>query len=81
MTGSFDHSQEVLIGPRSYIDATGGSSAGGIIIFGSNSGERVGYHVVTPFVVSGTGERILINRGWVPHTRLQQEQRPQGQVE
>eukprot|EP00092_Neocalanus_flemingeri_P003753 GFUD01004038.1.p1 GENE.GFUD01004038.1~~GFUD01004038.1.p1 ORF type:complete len:292 (-),score=54.34 GFUD01004038.1:26-901(-) len=80
VTGSFDNSQEVLIGPRSYIDGSGGSGAGGIISFGSGVGDRVGYHVVTPFVVSGTGDRILVNRGWVPHTRLQQEQRPQGQI-
>jgi len=80
VSGSFDNRQEVLIGPRSYIDGSGGSGAGGIISFGSKVGDKVGYHVVTPFVISGTGERILVNRGWVPHVRLQQEQRPQGQI-
>jgi len=80
VSGVFDNSQEVLIGPRSYIDGTGGSGGGGIISFGSKVGDRVGYHVVTPFVISGSGDRILVNRGWVPHARLLQEQRPQGQV-
>jgi len=80
VTGEFDNSQEVLIGPRSYIDLSGGSGGGGIISFGSQVGDKVGYHVITPFVISDTGDRILVNRGWVPHARLEQEQRPQGQV-
>ena len=80
VTGEFDNSKEVLIGPRSYIDLSGGSGGGGIISFGSQVGDKVGYHVITPFVISDTGDRILVNRGWVPHARLEQDQRPQGQV-
>jgi len=80
VSGVYDNSQEVLVGPRSYINASGGSGSGGIISFGSAVGEKVGYHVVTPFHVSGTGERILVNRGWVPHTRLAQEKRSEGQI-
>jgi len=80
VTGSFDNTQEILIGPRSYIDASGSSGGGGIISFGSKVSDRIGYHVITPFVLSESGKRILVNRGWVPHARLQQDQRPQGQV-
>ena len=59
MRGKFDHSQEVLIGPRSLIDQRGGAVGGGII---SARGDRVGYHVVTPFLLSDSGSRILVNR-------------------
>jgi surfeit locus 1 family protein len=27
---------------------------------------QAGYHVVTPFLISGSSKRILVNRGWVP---------------
>ena len=57
--GQFDHSREILIGPKSFIDNRGGSVGGGII---SAKGDRVGYLVITPFILSETGERILVNR-------------------
>ena len=57
--GQFDHSREILLGPKSLIDNRGGSLGGGII---SAKGDRVGYLVVTPFILSESGERILVNR-------------------
>ena len=58
-TGQFDHSSEILLGPKSFIDNRGGSVGGGII---SAKGDRVGYLVITPFVLSESGQRILVNR-------------------
>ena len=57
--GQFDHSGEILLGPKSFIDNRGGSVGGGII---SAKGDRVGYLVITPFVLSESGQRILVNR-------------------
>ena len=59
MRGKFDHGQEILIGPKSFIDNRGGATGGGII---SAKGDRVGYLVITPFVLSESGQRILVNR-------------------
>ena len=59
MRGKFDHGQEILIGPKSFIDNRGGATGGGII---SAKGGRVGYHVVTPLVLADSGKRILVNR-------------------
>jgi surfeit locus 1 family protein len=28
---------------------------------------RLGYHVITPLQVAGSGRLLLVNRGWVPH--------------
>lgn len=41
---------------------------------------RVGYHVVTPFVLTD-GRVILVNRGWVPENRRDPATRAAGQVE
>ena len=58
-SGQFDYSQEVTIGPRSFIDAKGEAVGGGII---SARDSRVGYLVITPFNLSGSNQRILVNR-------------------
>ena len=40
----------------------------------------MGYHVVTAFTLASTGQRVLVNRGWVPQSRGQQATRMGGQV-
>lgn len=76
LTGRFDHSRELYIGPRSLLDKSGGTT-GGII----SSGEKVGWHVITPFQLEGeSGQQILVNRGWVPRSRLTPDTRPAGQT-
>ena len=43
-------------------------------------GSEPGAHVVTPFYCEELGEFILVNRGWVPRRKMDQNSRPQGQV-
>jgi len=74
--GSFDNTQEIFIGPRSLLSDEGGTRGFGLI----SSGEKVGYHVITPFQVEN-GPRILINRGWIPRTQLDPKSRQEGQIE
>ena len=58
-------------------DPTYRDSGGGL--FGNP--DTVGYNVITPFVVDGTGGKsILVNRGWVPKKRVNPSTRQQGQV-
>ena len=40
---------------------------------------RVGYHVVTPFVLTD-GRVVLVNRGWVPENRRDPATRAEGQI-
>ncbi|XP_057309251.1 surfeit locus protein 1-like [Hydractinia symbiolongicarpus] len=71
--GKFDHSKEIYVGPRS-LNADK-ESKGGLV-----SGKPTsGYHVVTPFVLD-SGERILVNRGWVPKGKKKPDTRTEGQV-
>lgn len=72
--GSFDHSKEMFIGPRSLIDSQGGSG-GGVI----STDVKTGWHVITPFLVEN-GPTILVNRGWVPREKLDPSQRSGGQI-
>jgi len=72
--GKFDHSKEIYIGPRS-LTRTGPNTGGGLIGPASKSG----YQVITPFVLK-SGERILINRGWVSRDRKDPSTRPEGQI-
>jgi len=64
--GEFDYTTQVSIGPRSFIDSTGGSGGGGVISL-SRPGDtsRVGHHIITAFTLA-SGERVLVNRGWRP---------------
>eukprot|EP00088_Acartia_fossae_P023868 TRINITY_DN2484_c0_g1_i8.p1 TRINITY_DN2484_c0_g1~~TRINITY_DN2484_c0_g1_i8.p1 ORF type:complete len:289 (+),score=24.53 TRINITY_DN2484_c0_g1_i8:41-907(+) len=74
--GHFDHTQEIFIGPRSLLSDDGGTRGFGLI----STGEKVGYHVITPFQVEN-GPRILINRGWIPRTMLDPRTRAEGQIQ
>lgn len=84
--GSYDHSREILMGPRGpppgALASTGpgsGRSSGGM------SSSPQGYFVVTPLRVVGVGggngngviedrTTILVNRGWVPMAYVKQQQ-------
>jgi len=78
--GKFDHSTEVLIGPRSLINPSGGSSGGGVISLGrAGDANKVGYHVISAFTLE-SGERVLVNRGWVPQSMGNASTRQEGQV-
>ena len=65
--GTFDHENEILVGPRSPPkDRTGGMGLADV------KGETAGFYVVTPFILKSKGndgthtQKILVNRGWIP---------------
>jgi surfeit locus 1 family protein len=66
--GHFDHSKELLMWPRSLnTESTG-------------RGSEPGAHVVTPFYCEELGQLVLVNRGWVPRRKMDQDTRKRGQV-
>lgn len=69
--GHFDHSRELWMWPRMLNSRAGGS--------GGKS--EPGAHIITPFHCEETGSEVLVNRGWVPKSRMSPETRSQGQVE
>ncbi|KAG5192358.1 SURF1/SHY1-like protein [Tribonema minus] len=74
--GVFDHSKEVLVGPRAAPksqESTKGPGAGGMAT------NPQGYFVYTP-LRRQDGTAILVNRGWVPQTASSWG-RPEGVVE
>ncbi|UYV67151.1 SURF1 [Cordylochernes scorpioides] len=73
--GHYDHSREVFIKPRTLHLENAGRLESGIM-----SSPKHGAHVITPFMVSGRNEEILINRGWVPTSHLNPKTRESGQV-
>lgn len=73
--GVFDHSKEIYIGPRSLISQEGESQSA---VFSSRSSS--GYYVVTPFKLTDKDMTILVNRGWVPKSKLPPKSRQEGQV-
>ena len=80
IVGTFDHSREHYIGPRSLLSGGQEQESRGL----SSNPEGIGWHVVTPFKItegSLKGQEILVNRGWVAQSKLRPETRPQGQVE
>ncbi|XP_059474087.1 surfeit locus protein 1 [Neocloeon triangulifer] len=71
--GTFDHSKEVFIGPRSLLTTEETSSA---LMPGKS-----GVLVVTPFKLADRDETILVQRGWIPSNLKNSTKRLQGQVE
>lgn len=63
LEGTFDHDQEMYVGPR---------------VLKGMKGDN-GYHVVTPFTLKDSKERILVNRGWVPTDQRDPSTRPDSQ--
>ncbi|XP_008299449.1 surfeit locus protein 1 [Stegastes partitus] len=75
--GTYDHSQELYILPRSPVDPEKEAREAGQL---SSSGET-GANVVTPFHCTDLGITILVNRGYVPRQKIRPETRTKGQVE
>jgi len=70
INGEFDHANEMYLGPRAINKDVQG--------LGSN---QVGFQVITPFKLAESGEKILVNRGWVPKSRISPTSRKAGQVD
>lgn len=68
--GSFDHSQEFLVGPRTLLRE-----------MGVDQDPVVGVHVITPFKLASTGQSILVNRGFVPDSIRKQNRVPDSQAD
>ena len=73
--GHFDHTKEIYIGPRPLNKAGQHPGGGGLLSGRSQSG----YQIVTPFVLDN-GDRILVNRGWVPKNKKDPSSRLEGQI-
>ncbi|XP_060069765.1 surfeit locus protein 1-like [Ylistrum balloti] len=73
--GEFDHRMERYIQPRRCVTSQKGS---GVLLF--SKAENIGMFVVTPFTIKETGQRILVNRGWIPTDKKDPESRLEGQV-
>ncbi|XP_041049727.1 surfeit locus protein 1 [Carcharodon carcharias] len=74
--GRFDHSKELYIMPRSRVDPNKEAQEAGRLM----SSTETGANVVTPFNCTDLGVRILVNRGFVPKTRIKPETRSKGQI-
>lgn len=82
--GKFRHEDEILIGPRgppldslSKSGPNSGRSSGGM------ASSPQGYYVIAPLERSNGGGVVLVNRGWVPRSYVQQKEiwsRPKGNV-
>ena len=67
--GTFDHSQQSLVGPRSAPPSPHKGAPG--------APNASGWDVLTPFVCAD-GSRVLVNRGWVPHEAVDALEQPSG---
>ncbi|KAK9499841.1 hypothetical protein O3M35_002802 [Rhynocoris fuscipes] len=76
--GHFDHSGEMYLGPRSLLSDGQSTYQGKLLSTASNNSS--GYLVITPFLLSDTNEKILVNRGWIPFANKNPKTRPDGQI-
>ena len=37
---------------------------------------KTGMEILTPFIITANGEKVYVNRGWVPYTNLSSENKP-----
>jgi len=84
VSGKFRHEDEILVGPR-------GPPLGALAASGPNSGRSSGgmssspqgFYCLTPFERSNNMGTVVVNRGWIPRSYIQQNaawQRPTGKV-
>lgn len=76
LTGTFDHSKELYLGPRTQINVENHQGGGGGIF----SSTKSGYNIITPFKPNDRDYYILINRGWVPSDRKNPAHRTEAQI-
>jgi len=76
--GRFDSSKDVILGPRSLISGKGESKPQGLI---SQGAKTSGYLVLSPFTVSDTGDKIIVNRGWIPSRQVEKFRARSDEVE
>jgi len=76
LIGTFQHDKEVYVGPRSAVEDKNAPSTGGLLSSGQS-----GYHVITPFKISGSDLTVLVNRGWVSRNKMNPATRPKGQTD
>ena len=71
MRGKFDHTKEVLLGPRTAPSSATGGPAQGMAT------NPQGFYVITPFLRDIDNNIIYVNRGWVPKDAISWS-RPEG---
>ncbi|XP_013417320.1 surfeit locus protein 1 isoform X3 [Lingula anatina] len=80
--GTFDHSREVVVSPKGRVESKNQAVMRGLQPnTEKNEMTHYGGWVVTPFKLSDRNTTILINRGWVPHSKIDPKKRQKGQVE
>lgn len=77
LRGRFDNSKEVFISPRSLLKSDEQSSGS---VFSLKSKDSFGVWVITPFEVKDRDLRILVNRGWIPRSKMDPKTREKGQT-
>lgn len=70
VVGTYDHKNELFLAPRTRRREN----------FDGNAGDP-GAQIITPFVRADNGQRILVNRGWVPEEHRAVETRLEGQID
>ena len=80
LRGEFDHSREILVGPRAAAPGLLGPAAQGMAT------NPLGYFIYTPFKLSEGGHTVFVNRGWVPKALIDGKntgniERPEGEIE
>ncbi|MFH4981231.1 hypothetical protein AB6A40_007940 [Gnathostoma spinigerum] len=82
ITGEFLHDREFLIQPRGRVDKEFVDNNIGFVA--SSDITSHGAHVITPFRLSDSGRVVMVNRGWVPHSKIdpstRQSSQPKGLV-
>jgi len=78
LRGRFDNSMEMFISPRSLLKPQEEKSGS---VFSVQSKDSFGVWVITPFVVKDRDARILVNRGWIPRSKLDPKSRLNGQTD